>query len=83
MVFTTSSDFMDPTIEIAKKYPNKIFFHCSNFKRLLNLGTYFADFYQIYYLNGLMAGALTKTNKVGYVAAHPIPEVIRHIKIPP
>nr|HID14361.1 BMP family ABC transporter substrate-binding protein [Anaerolineae bacterium] len=40
---------------------------------------YFADFYQVYYLNGLMAGALTKTGKVGYVAAHPIPEVVRHI----
>lgn len=79
VVFTTSFGFMDPTIEVAKKYPNKIFFHCSGFKRLPNLGTYFADFYQIYYLNGLMAGALTKTNKVGYVAAYPIPEVIRHI----
>ncbi|MEM3712657.1 MAG: BMP family ABC transporter substrate-binding protein [Thermoproteota archaeon] len=79
VVFTTSFGFMDPTIEVAKKYPDKIFFHCSGFKRLPNSGTYFADFYQVYYLNGLMAGALTKTNKVGYVAAHPIPEVIRHI----
>lgn len=43
------------------------------------MGTYFADFYQVYYLNGLVAGALTKTGKVGYVAAHLIPEVIRHI----
>lgn len=56
-----------------------MFFHCSGFKRLNNSGTYFADFYQVYYLNGLMAGALTKTNKVGYVAAYPIPEVLRHI----
>ena len=38
-----------------------------------------ADFYQVYYLNGLAAGALTKTGKVGYVAAFPIPEVKRHI----
>ena len=44
-----------------------------------NVGTYFADLYQTYYLNGLMAGALTKTNKIGYVAAFPIPELIRHI----
>jgi simple sugar transport system substrate-binding protein len=41
--------------------------------------TYMADFYQIYYLNGLMAGALTKSGKVGYVAAFPIPELKRHI----
>ncbi|MBE0526394.1 MAG: BMP family ABC transporter substrate-binding protein, partial [Candidatus Thorarchaeota archaeon] len=44
-----------------------------------NMGTYFADFYQLYYLNGLMAGALTSTGKIGYVAAFPVPELIRHI----
>ena len=43
------------------------------------MGTIMADFYQLYYLNGLMAGALTESNKVGYVAAHPIPELVRHI----
>ncbi|MBC7232185.1 MAG: BMP family ABC transporter substrate-binding protein [Chloroflexi bacterium] len=79
VVFTTSFGFMDGTIAAANKYPDKIFFHCSGFKRAPNAGTYMADFYQIYYLNGLMAGALTKTGKVGYVAAHPIPEVVRHI----
>lgn len=79
VVFTTSFGFMDGTLSAAQKYPDKIFFHCSGFKRAPNLGNYFIDFYQLYYLNGLMAGALTKTGKVGYVAAHPIPEVIRHI----
>jgi simple sugar transport system substrate-binding protein len=43
------------------------------------VGTYFADLYQTYYLNGIMAGALTKSNKIGYVGAFPIPEVVRHI----
>jgi len=79
VVFTTSFGFMDGTIAAATKYPDKIFFHCSGFKRAPNSGTYFADFYQLYYLNGLMAGALTKSGKIGYVAAHPIPEVVRHI----
>ena len=79
VIFTTSFGFMDPTLQAAKDYPDKIFFHCSGYKRWKNMGTYFAEFYQLYYLNGLMAGALTKTGKVGYVAAHPIPEVIRHI----
>jgi len=79
VVFTTSFAFMDATIEAAKKHPDKIFFHCSGYQRAKNVGTYFAEFYQIYYLNGLMAGALTKTGKVGYVAAYPIPEVVRHI----
>ncbi|MCX7794949.1 MAG: BMP family ABC transporter substrate-binding protein [bacterium] len=79
VIFTTSFGYMDATIEAGKKYPDKIFFHCSGYSRSKNVGTYFAELYQIYYLNGLMAGALTKTNKVGYVGAHPIPEVIRHI----
>ncbi|MEM2584803.1 MAG: BMP family ABC transporter substrate-binding protein [Thermoproteota archaeon] len=79
IVFTTSYGFMDPTIDVAQRYSDKLLFHCSGFKRRPNSGTYFADFYQVYYLNGLMAGALTKTGKVGYVAAHPIPEVIKHI----
>ena len=79
VIFTTSFDFMDQTFEKAKEYPNVMFFHCSGYKRAPNMGTYFADLYQIYYLNGLMAGALTKTGKIGYVAAHTIPEVVRHI----
>jgi simple sugar transport system substrate-binding protein len=79
VVFTCSFGFMDGTIAAAKKFPNKMFFHCAGFKRALNSGNYWGDLYQTYYLSGLMAGALTKSGKVGYVAAHPIPEVIRHI----
>lgn len=79
VVFTTSFGFMDATLAAAQKYPDNYFFHVSGYKRAPNMGTLMADFYQLYYLNGLMAGALTETNKVGYVAAHPIPELVRHI----
>jgi len=79
VVFTTSFGYMDDTLKAGKKYPGKRFMHCSGFKNSKNVGTYFTDLYQIYYLNGLMAGALTKSNKIGYIAAFPIPEVIRHI----
>ncbi len=79
VVFTASFGYMDDTIKAGKKYPNKHFMHCSGFKQSKNVGTYFGDLYQAYYLNGLMAGAMTKTNKIGYVAAFPIPELIRHI----
>ena len=79
VVFTTSFGYMDDTIKAGKKYPNKHFMHCSGFKQSKNVGTYFGDLYQTYYLNGLMAGAMTKSNKIGYVAAFPIPELIRHI----
>jgi simple sugar transport system substrate-binding protein len=79
VVFTCSFGYMDETIEAGKQYPDKLFLHCSGYKQSANVGTYFADLYQMYYLNGLMAGALTKSGKVGYVGAFPIPEVIRHI----
>ena len=70
---------MDATIEAGKRYPKHVFMHCSGYKQEKNVGSYFAEMYQMYYLSGLMAGALTKSNKLGYVGAHPIPEVVRHI----
>ena len=79
VVFTTSFGYMDDTVDAGAKYPDQHFMHCSGFKQSENVGTYFAELYQMYYLNGLMAGALTKSNKVGYVGAFPIPEVVRHI----
>ncbi len=79
VIFTTSFGFIDDTYNAAAKYPDVIFAHCSGFKRAPNMATYMADFYQVYYLNGLLAGALTKTNKIGYVGALPIPELKRHI----
>ena len=79
VVFTTSFGYMDDTIDAGKRYPDKILFHCSGYKRSANVGTYFAEFYQIYYLNGLAAGALAKTDKFGYVGAYPTPELIRHL----
>jgi len=77
--FTTSFGYMQGTLDEAKLHPNLMFFHCSGYLRYKNMGTYFADLYQIYYLNGLIAGALTKTGHIGYVAAFLTPELVRHI----
>jgi simple sugar transport system substrate-binding protein len=85
VVFTTSFGYMWDTAKKAAEYPDKILYHCSGDPIVLgydqpsNMGFYFVDFYQIYYLNGLMAGALTKTNKLGYIAAFEISELVRHI----
>jgi simple sugar transport system substrate-binding protein len=79
VIFTTSFGFMDGTLAAAQRHPNVIFAHCSGFRRAPNVMTYMADFYQAYYLAGLMAGALTETGKIGYIAAFPIPEVKRHL----
>ncbi|MGC7846239.1 BMP family ABC transporter substrate-binding protein [Desulforudis sp. 1088] len=79
VIFTTSFGFMDPTINVAAKYPDVVFMHCSGYKTAPNVGTYFGRMYQARYLTGLIAGKATKSNLIGYVAAFPIPEVIRGI----
>ena len=79
IVFTTSFGYMDDTLKAGERYPDTTFMHCSGFKQTENVGTYFGDLYQAYYLNGIMAGAMTKSNKIGYVAAFPISELVRHI----
>lgn len=79
IIFTTSFGYMDPTLNTARRFPKVVFEHCSGYKTAPNMGTYFGRMYQARYLTGLLAGLITKTNKIGYVAAHPIPEVIRGI----
>ncbi|ULH14868.1 BMP family ABC transporter substrate-binding protein [Deinococcus sp. KNUC1210] len=79
VIFTTSFGYMDDTLAAAKKYPNVIFAHAAGYKRNANMATYMADFYQVFYLNGLVAGALTKSGKVGFVGTYPIPELKRHL----
>lgn len=79
LVFTTSFGFMDPTIKVGRDYPNVKFMHCSGFKTSANVSNYFGRIYQARYLTGMTAGLMTKSNTLGYVAAFPIPEVIRGI----
>ncbi|MEA3363846.1 MAG: BMP family ABC transporter substrate-binding protein [Thermodesulfobacteriota bacterium] len=79
LIFTTSFGFMDPTLEVAKRFKDVAFEHCSGYKTSENMGNYFGRFYQGKYLSGLVAGSMTKSNVIGYVAAYPIPEVIRGI----
>lgn len=79
IVFATSFGYMDSVIKVAEKFPNVVFLHCSGYKTAPNAGTYFGRMYQVRYLSGMVAGKMTKSNLIGYVAAYPIPEVIRGI----
>lgn len=79
LIFTTSFGYMNPTLKVAKRFPKVAFEHASGYKRSKNMGTYFTRAYQGRYLTGLVAGKMTKTNVIGYVASFPIPEVIRGI----
>jgi simple sugar transport system substrate-binding protein len=79
IVFATSFGYMNYAERVAKAFPNVVFLHATGYKRGKNLGTYNARFYEGRYLNGVIAGQMTKTNVLGYVAAFPIPEVLQGI----
>ena len=79
IIFTTSFGYMDPTINVAAKFPNVKFEHATGFKRADNVSTYSARFYEGRAVQGHIAGKMTKSNKIGYIGSFPIPEVIRGI----
>jgi len=79
IIFATSYGYLDPALEVAAKHPDVIFMHGGGFKLAPNLGTFFADIDEVEYLSGMAAGACTKTGKLGFIAAHPIPQTLRNI----
>ncbi|HKJ61185.1 MAG TPA: BMP family ABC transporter substrate-binding protein [Hyphomicrobiales bacterium] len=79
IIFTTSFGFMNPTLKVAKKFPNVKFEHATGFKTADNLAIYNTRFYQGRYIVGQIAGKMTKTNTIGYIASFPIPEVVMGI----
>ena len=79
MVFTTSFGYMNPTVKVAKRFPNVKFEHATGFKRADNVAVYSSRFYEGRHVIGLIAGEMTKNNTIGYIASFPIPEVIRGI----
>jgi len=79
LIFTTSFGYMEPTLKVAKQFPKVKFEHATGYKRSENLATYSARFYEGRYLAGIIAGRMTKSAVIGYVAAFPIPEVVQGI----
>ncbi len=79
IVFAESYDYGPALQQAAAKHPNVKFFHAAGDKTAPNLDTYFGRIYQARYLTGIVAGLQTKSNHIGFVAAFPIPEVIRGI----
>lgn len=79
IIFTTSFGYMDPTINVASKFPDVKFEHATGYKTADNVATYDARFYEGRAVIGTIAGHMTETNKIGYIASFPIPEVIQGI----
>ncbi|MCB8839037.1 BMP family ABC transporter substrate-binding protein [Aurantimonas sp. VKM B-3413] len=79
IVFTTSFGFMNPTLKVAKQFPNVAFDHATGYKTAANMGNYNSRFYQGRAVLGTIAGMMSKSGKGGYIASFPIPEVVMGI----
>ena len=79
LIFATSFGYMNSVLKVAKEFPDVKFEHATGYKTAENVANYSGRFYEARYLAGKLAGATTKTNILGYVAALPIPEVLQGI----
>ncbi len=79
MIFTTSFGYMNQTIKVAKDNPDVIFEHATGYMTSDNVSVYSSRFYEGRYIQGVIAGHMSKNGKAGYIASFPIPEVIRGI----
>ncbi|MFL0692587.1 MAG: BMP family ABC transporter substrate-binding protein [Agrobacterium tumefaciens] len=79
MVYTTSFGFMDATLKVAEKFPDVKFEHATGYKTADNVATYNSRFYEGRFINGQIAGKMSKTGVAGYIASFPIPEVVAGI----
>jgi len=77
IIFATSWGYMVPMQRVAAQFPGVKFEHATGMRRGDNLSTYATRAYEARYLSGMVAAAMSKTGKIGYVAAFPISEVIR------
>ncbi len=84
LIFPTSFGYFDPhMLKMAEKYPKVRFAHCGGMwtegKHPKNTGSYFGYIDECQYLAGVVAGYTSKTKKLGFIAAKPIPQVLRNI----
>ena len=79
VIFATSFGYMNYALKVSKKFPETAFVHATGYKLGKNMGQVNARFYEGRYLTGVIAGEMTKSNILGYVAAFPIPEVLQGI----
>jgi simple sugar transport system substrate-binding protein len=79
LIFGTTFGYMEPMLRVAAKNPSVKFEHATGYKQAENLRTYDSRTYEGAYMAGVIAGKMTKSNILGFVASIPIPEVVRNI----
>jgi simple sugar transport system substrate-binding protein len=77
LIFTPSFGYMEPTLKVARDFPDVKFESITGHKIAPNVATANARYYEGRYLAGIAAGRMTKTHVAGYVAGFPIPEVLQ------
>jgi basic membrane lipoprotein Med (substrate-binding protein (PBP1-ABC) superfamily) len=78
IIFLTTYGYLDSALSVAAHHPDIIFMQVNRLsdKKLANLGIYFCYYYEQMYVAGIVAGRMTKSNKIGFVAAHVVPVVL-------
>ena len=79
MIFATSFGYGDTVIQKAQQYPDVLFEHATGFQRADNVSTYFVEHWNPAYVLGVLAGRMTESNRLGYVASFPIAEIVRDV----
>jgi simple sugar transport system substrate-binding protein len=79
IIFTPSFGYMEPTLKVAKEFPEVKFESITGYKTADNVAAANARYYEGRYLAGIAAGRMTQTGVAGYVAGFPIPEVLQGI----
>ena len=77
IIFTPSFGYMEPTLKVAKEFPDVKFESITGYKTAPNVAVANARYYEGRYLAGIAAGRMTRTQVAGYVAGFPIPEVLQ------
>ncbi|MBU2870656.1 BMP family ABC transporter substrate-binding protein [Colwellia sp. E2M01] len=79
IIFATSFGHMDYILNSSKRFPKVKFLHAAGYKSSTNMGNYFGKNWEASYLTGIAAGSVSKTNKIGYLASFPIPQLVYNI----
>lgn len=79
IIFPTSYGHFGPAVNVSKKFPDITFLHQGGLEPKEHVGSYFGEIWQMVYASGVAAGRMTKTNKLGYIVAFPIPQTLLNV----
>ncbi|MBB3182027.1 BMP family ABC transporter substrate-binding protein [Variovorax sp. Sphag1AA] len=79
LIYGVSFGYMNPMAKVAAQFPGTTFMNAQGFMTSKNMGVYSARVYEGFYMNGVIAGKMSKTGTVGYIASMPVPEVVQGV----